>query len=654
MSAAGAHGTSHAHTGTGTAATILGLTNGTAYQVRVRANSAVGDSEWSDANPLSAKGSETAVPAIQKPDAPQTPTVAAWTQELRVSWIAPADNGASITDYDVRYCTDSTGCDAANEWTELDDAGNNATDTTTSTTLTGLTNGTTYQVQVRAGNSVGDSDWSTSAEADPAAQKPDQPDAPTVAVWNASLRLSWNEPDDNDATITDYDVQYRTCTATPKSCTTSPAWTDWTDRSDETSTDTTRSATIGSLTNGTAYEIQVRAANSVGESEWSTAAQGIPAAQKPDAPAAPTLTAKNDSLDVSWIAPGDNGSAITDYDVQYRACTATDSDTNVLTCATNPTWGSWTEWNSSNTSTATTAAITGLTNGTKYQVQLQAANSVGDSVWSASASAAPAPEPPNAPAAPTVSVWNAELRVSWTAPNDNGAAITDYDVQYRACTATDNDTTNLACDGTTNTWATTWSPHTHSGTARSAAVTGLTNNTAYQVQVRAANSAGTGPWSASTSKTPTAQAPGEPGAPSLTARHTSLAVSWTAPASNGASITDYDVQHRACTATDNDTTNLACDGTTNTWSGWTALSGSDDPGSATSATISSLTTRHRLPSPSTRHQQRRHRRLVCFRQEHSRGPGASDARCAHAHGAAREPRCVLDSAERQRRRHHRL
>ena len=87
-------------------------------------------------------------------------------------------------------------------------------------------------------------------------------------------------------------------------------------------------------------------------------------------------------------------------------------------------------------------------------------------------------EPPAKPDAPTVTVAShSSLDVSWSAPENTGPAITDYDVQYRK--------------GTTGTF-TDW-PHT--GTAITATITGLEPNTSYEVQVRAKNDEGTGPWS---------------------------------------------------------------------------------------------------------------------------------------------------------------
>ena len=115
-------------------------------------------------------------------------------------------------------------------------------------------------------------------------------------------------------------------------------------------------------------------------------------------------------------APSDNGAAIDDYDVRYRTG-----------------GGSWTELPDAVKSTSTTATITGLTNGTAYEVQVRAGNSVGDGAWSASATGTPvaAAAVPSAPSAPSLTAGDGQLGVSWTAPSDNGAAIDDYDLRYR-------------------------------------------------------------------------------------------------------------------------------------------------------------------------------------------------------------------------------
>ena len=92
-------------------------------------------------------------------------------------------------------------------------------------------------------------------------------------------------------------------------------------------------------------------------------------------------------------------------------------------------------------------------------------------------------EMPLAPAAPAVTPTSGDqmsLDVNWTAPVNSGRpTITGYDLQYRV--------------GTAGGW--TAGPQDISGT--SASITGLTEDTSYQVQVRAKNADGPGVWSSS-------------------------------------------------------------------------------------------------------------------------------------------------------------
>ncbi len=65
-----------------------------------------------------------------------------------MSWTAPS---GTITDYDVQYKLSS-----ASSYTDANYDG-----TATTFTIKGLTNGSKYDVQVRAENSAGDGAWST-------------------------------------------------------------------------------------------------------------------------------------------------------------------------------------------------------------------------------------------------------------------------------------------------------------------------------------------------------------------------------------------------------------------------------------------------------------------------------------------------------------
>ena len=207
----------------------------------------------------------------------------------------------------------------------------------------------------------------------------------------------------------------------------------------------------------------------------------------PVAPAAPTVAAvsgSTTSLTVSWSAPANNGSAITSYDLQYRQGTS----------------GNFT--NGPQNVNGTSATLTGLAANSPYQVQVRATNAEGDSDWSASGSgttnAVQTATAPTAPTAPTVAAGSGSstsLAVSWSAPADNGSAITSYDLQYRQGTS------GNFTDG----------PQNVNGT--SVTLTGLAANSPYQVQVRATNAEGDSDWSASGSGT-TADPPGVTVSPS--------------------------------------------------------------------------------------------------------------------------------------------
>ena len=87
----------------------------------------------------------------------------------------------------------------------------------------------------------------------------------------------------------------------------------------------------------------------------------------PDAPAAPTLTARanTDDLDVTWEPPAnDGGSAIIDYDVRYRQVGTTD-------------------WIVRTDLTQTSTRLEGLGHATTWEAQVMASNANGVSPWSA-------------------------------------------------------------------------------------------------------------------------------------------------------------------------------------------------------------------------------------------------------------------------------
>ena len=204
-------------------------------------------------------------------------------------------------------------------------------------TITGLDNGTTYEVRVRAVNSVGVGDWSPIGRGTPVAAA-SAPTALTVTAGDGQLVVNWQAPADDGAAIESYEVEHRR---------EGGSW--------ERQTSTATTVTITGLDNGTTYEVRVRAVNSVGVGDWSPIGRGTPVAAA-SAPTALTVTAGDGQLVVSWQAPADDGAAIESYEVEHRR-----------------EGGSWER----QTSTATTVTITGLDNGTTYEVRVRAVNSVG-------------------------------------------------------------------------------------------------------------------------------------------------------------------------------------------------------------------------------------------------------------------------------------
>ena len=130
------------------------------------------------------------------PGKPQAPTVSAATPySLTVEWTEPENTGTAITDYDVQYREVSSGgfTDARHEGTAL------------RATLTGLSPGTVYEVQVRASNATGTGAWSESGEG---RTSPQQTGGPTYYFPHLAVGASWQ----TTITYINYSPQQVSCT----------------------------------------------------------------------------------------------------------------------------------------------------------------------------------------------------------------------------------------------------------------------------------------------------------------------------------------------------------------------------------------------------------------------------------------------------------
>jgi len=307
---------------------------------------------------------------------PSALTIAATAADAsaHLSWIPAGDGGAPITNYQVSI--------DGGVWTTIPTTSSNSTVngnvvTTVVSSLLGLTNGTVYNVQVRAQNSAGDGAVSNTASITPMAV-PGAPIGVSATRSNGSATVAFTAPAANGSPITGYTVT-TSPGAVAQWCTTSPC-------------------TIGGLSNGTTYSFSVTASNSVGVGPASTSNAVVPSTV-PAAVAAITVVAGDGSAVVTFAAPAANGSPITLYSITVAP------GGQLVACSASP------------------CTVTGLTNGTTYAFTVVANNAVGDSVASPPQSATPvsvlSSEDVAVPAAPTAAVPPVPTELAFTGGSES-------------------------------------------------------------------------------------------------------------------------------------------------------------------------------------------------------------------------------------------
>ena len=189
-------------------------------------------------------------------------------QSITAHWMAPDDPGGSaVTSYDLRFIRSDASDKSDLRWTTR-------TDITTDTyEITGLDAGVYYDIQVRAHNDLGAGSWSITVQGSTSPVAPETLAAPNVSARAGELRVSWTPPMAGQVGIFRYDLRYILSSLMAEEKEDGDNWTEevaWTTGSGE------LKHTIDNLTNDVGYDVQARAVNSQGTSEWSSTSAGAP------------------------------------------------------------------------------------------------------------------------------------------------------------------------------------------------------------------------------------------------------------------------------------------------------------------------------------------------------------------------------------------
>ena len=428
---------------TSTTYTKTDLAIATEYHVRVRAQNAVGYSDWS----------ATAGP-VTTPDVPEAigevvaNTSTTTESAVDLSWSAPADGGSLIVQYRIYYSYDS-----GTTWTEAGVTGSASYEL-----IIPYRGATTPAVEVKAENNAGLSDASPTIYPTLSYSPPSVVQNFSVTrTFGADANLSWTAPQyDGGPGIGEYEIEVDIDLSV--SAFTSGITSDAYDGN---------TADIGKTA-----QFRVRAVNTVGsgggypgKGEWSDW-QSVTLADVPDSFNffyAATAASGEGAVDLTLYPVADNGAPLLSYDLEYADNSGFSSSTTQ-------------NYTDIDTSGYFYNTITGLVGGQTYYFRVRFNNELGAGAYS---------NEPSASASPTVPSQITDFAVTpdytqsqgvtgtWSTPYDGGSSLTGLEIA--------DDSDNII-------EYPTWSDTTDSWYVATAGVE-------YSYKIRAINSVGNGPWS---------------------------------------------------------------------------------------------------------------------------------------------------------------
>ena len=410
--------------------------------------------------------------------------------------ISTFDNGSSIVRWEYTYATGTTAgaTTASGIWFPI--AGSNRL--TRSHTVTGLTNGHYYVFFVRAINSatpgLGAADAASEVSPSttpgaPANLRAETANSEVGLYWTAAATAADARTRENGySAIVSYEYRQKTGDGDYSPWATIIGSSATTGSNAETANTDFDGAdpdfVVTGLTNGVAYQFQVRARNANGAGA-AAETQSVTIATKPGRPRSLNAVPGNGQVALSWTASSNGGSPITSW--QFRL--QTDADTGSLTTAFDAE--PWVAIPGSNADT-TSYTVSSLQNTNIYRFQVRAVNAIGAGTPATSEVVNPG-MPPGRPMDVAGDAGADSVTLTWLPPNTaaggtgtlvtGGSPIIRYEYSQKTGAGDYGEWTAIPATSVADTTATAQQSHT---------VRGLTPGTAYLFRIRAVNATGAG------------------------------------------------------------------------------------------------------------------------------------------------------------------
>ena len=421
---------------------VTGLENGVIHYFVLRANTAVFEGSQS-ADDNRAPGTTPAV----APARPTLTSAEAGDGIVSLAWTYTA-NSAAVADWQHRRKESS-----AAEWGAWTDMRGSAT--TTRFTVSGVTNGRTYDFQVRARTSAGVAGVESNTRSATPAAAPAKPTGFTAEAGDRQVTLTWTGPE--NAHIIRYEYQQKEG---------SGSFSNWEKMNITGDVAAAREYRVTGLMNGTAYAFKMRAVTVGGDGPASDASASVTPDKTPRQPSGFKLEPGNRTIKLVWNDQSDDPVTIVRWQYMEKIGDAA--------------WPSaWTDISPSDKDT-TSLTLDRLTNGTVYGYRIRAV-ATGNLYGERSDDRFATPAGPPVAATLTATAGARRVTLSWTLAAD--ASIQKWQYQKLQGTATNaSDFANVAWDEIEGSGAAT----------RSHTVRDLEGDVTYSFRVRAIGYGGDG------------------------------------------------------------------------------------------------------------------------------------------------------------------